>query len=103
MKLNKLQCKALEKRFGKVVFKHFPNDPDAFKWEQAGRPRIFIPVEQEDGYTVVIDYGYSYMVLFKGNKICGTGKNEIIPYGESIHNIIVLDKEYYNINKYIWK
>jgi len=68
------------------------------EWEDAGEPHTWKIAEIEGEYTVIIDTSYWYMILFKNDEIIGSGEHEIIS-----DNIVVLDKSYWEVFKYIWK
>jgi len=72
------------------------------RWENEGMPHVFCKVESsEDGYEVQLDGAYgSLRLLYKGEAIA-VGRNMIS--GIIGHEIVVLDREYYGVSKYIWR
>ena len=72
---------------------------NAEHWEEAGRPYLWLKVEEAvcGIFTVYIDLAYGYLLLFKSNEILGKGIDSVIT-----DEVIVLDKDYYGCSKYIW-
>lgn len=66
-------------------------------WEQQGRPYSWVTAEKKNGYEVLEDYGHGWLAVFKNEKLLGVGKDKI-----ALKNVVVLDKRYYGIKKYLW-
>lgn len=66
-------------------------------WIAASEPYCLRHVESERGYDVFIDLAYGQVILVKGDTIVNWGK-----YFTQADDCICLDKEYYNVAKYLW-
>lgn len=71
---------------------------DMEKWREAGRPYLWSCVDQSEDYTVWYDSGYGYLALFANGELVNYSNNNIIVE----QNVIVLDKDVYNTNHYIF-
>lgn len=75
------------------------------RWENEGRPHIWITAETQDGYEVQVDKAYGGVRLLIGNEIVAVG-NTMLTYSHTDATtkveIVVLDKEYYCVSKYLW-
>ena len=69
-------------------------------WTDRGSPHSWVEVEKSGRYTVFADVGYGWLVIFKDDSYLGRGMREITGIDAEI---VVLDKEYYRVSKYIWK
>jgi len=70
---------------------------DASDWEEAGRPHCWVHVEKEGEYSVEVDMPYGAIRLLKNGREVRRGK-----WGIFMKKIVVLDKDYYGVHKYIW-
>jgi len=100
-KLNKLRS-LWEDRTNNSFTDRFPHIEDRpmsqEEWEDEGCPHTWKLLEVNGEYSVVVDTSYWMMFLFKND--------EIISYGEHIiitENVVVMDKNHYEISKYIWR
>jgi hypothetical protein len=73
-------------------------------WEKAGRPILWCTVEKEYDYgefVAQVDIGYGAVRLIKDGKEIARGKHAAISGNNA--RVIVLDKEYFGLEKYIWR
>lgn len=70
------------------------------KWFKAGKPRMFVEVENDGEYIAYVDIAYDGMKLLK----IATGE-EWTTYGTIILTPmrVMLDKEFHELPKYIWR
>jgi len=84
----------------------FPRDSDCKKWNDAGRPELWIKVETSINvktakkYEVYYDFGFGGLMLKCNNEVIVKGRDSLT--GIPGHDIVVLDKNYFGTNKYIW-
>lgn len=68
-------------------------------WEQLGRPYVWEFVGVLKSYTAFKDNGYGVMALFGKDELLGTTRGVIL----TTPKVVLLDKEYYNLPKYLWR
>lgn len=90
--------------------KQFPRNDDLKEWEEAGCPELWVRVEDKDtfvkgiyqhDYVVYADFGYGNLMLKHKGKEVSIGKHSIqgVPGHE---DVIVLDRDYYGVKKFLW-
>jgi len=67
------------------------------EWEELGKPYHWAIVEEKDDYKVVVDSAYGHIALFKNDILLDFSPKTII-----LEDIVVLDRNYYGTDKYIW-
>jgi hypothetical protein len=81
---------------------------DTITWENAGRPHLWITVEKDEQFIVQFDCGYGLLRLLRvvpeleGFKEISRGSNILI-HKDKTGTTVVLDKDYYSVDKYIWR
>lgn len=108
-KFKKPEIKNLFFESKEAMLEDFPENDDKFivdTWNKKGRPFLWVKVEEKDNFAVYVDYAYGGLMLkYKGKEI-GRGKDNIQFITENISaldkDVVVLDKDYYNVKKYLW-
>ena len=67
------------------------------QWEELGKPYHWEIVEEKDDFKVVLDTAYGHIALFKSDVLLDVSSRTII-----LEDIVILDKDYYGTDKYIW-
>ena len=93
----------LKERFAGRFYKEFDHiivskQQSLDEWEAAGKPHTWILMEAVDGYELYIDCAHGHMAIFEHGKLLGDGKDHI-----SVPGVVVMDKDYYGTEKYIWR
>ena len=70
----------------------------------AGSPYVWSHAETSGPYTVLRDHSYGLLALFQGDELLAVGKDHIFPsaWTSDPVSIVVLDRDYYGVHKYIW-
>lgn len=73
------------------------------RWESEGKPHIWITAETQGGYEVQVNTAYGGIRLLLNDEIVAVG-DTMATYINSDNSIevVVLDKEYYGVSKYLW-
>jgi len=85
----------------KIYSKHdhlFEKQISVEEWEKLNKPCIWWTVEIDGEYNVLLDIAHDRIALFKNDEYIDSSKVAIIS-----DNIVVLDKNYYPVKKYIWR
>jgi hypothetical protein len=71
------------------------------EWQAKGKPHEWEMVEEKDVhgrcFRVYVDYGHGKIALTEEGKLVRHGKDFL-----STDDVVVLEKEYYGVRKYIW-
>jgi hypothetical protein len=68
------------------------------EWILQNKPHIWWCVEINENLMVLSDSAYGRIALFDGDKLIGSSKASIVT-----DTVIVMDKNYYPVLKYIWR
>lgn len=68
------------------------------EWVNQNKPHIWWRVEVNENLMVLTDCGYGRIALFDGDKLIESSKASIIT-----DTVVVMDKNYYPVTKYIWR
>ena len=68
-------------------------------WKNIGSPYCWVTAEENDSVIVLIDIAYGYMAVLKEGVLLKCSRSKEIV----LEDLVILDKEYYNTKKYIWR
>lgn len=85
----------------------FGNDPTGDRWVAAGKPALWVISETKEvvgvKFEVHVDRGYGHLKLLRNGIEVGSGKYTIITRKSEVpEDIVVLDKDYYCVNQYMF-
>jgi hypothetical protein len=87
-----------DRKFGDYSNVQYSEEYEDFDyWIKEGKPRTWAIVEEYQNYKVLEDSSYGLIALFDSEELVDI-HTQFITY----INIVVLDKHYYNLSKYIW-
>lgn len=92
--------KQLEEHYKMAHRKHLQKDMSYDEWRKKGEPFLWEEVEKDGIFIVLKDKSYGKLAVFsKGILLgCGNSSEILTPL-----NFVVLDKEYFQVHKYIWR
>jgi hypothetical protein len=68
------------------------------EWLSQNKPHIWWRVEIDGDLMVLSDSSYGRIALFNGEKLIESSKTLIVT-----DNVVIIDKNYYPVLKYIWR
>ncbi len=72
-------------------------------WINEGRPNVWVKVEEfssnDSVYEVEVNVAFGGMRLLENNVVVISGLGNTIAFAD----IVVLNKEYYGLSKYVWR
>ena len=98
-KMTKEERKQLEEKLPEHAHKNKEeNAMSQDEWIAASRPFIWSLIETKEKYSLYADEAYGLLALFSNGMLIKATTSNIFGH----ENILVLDKHYYGLNKYLW-
>lgn len=68
------------------------------RWEELGRPCLWVVGEEKNGYTCLVDHGYGHLALFCGDELMYVTLGHQI----AMKGVVALDVDYYEVDDYLY-